>query len=219
MRTIAITTVILLLLTGCAFGPQTSGKASTKGEPATVKLDPAQAQRVQQIMGPLIQHMNHPLPPNKVQVSVLNSADINAANAGGGKFYVTAGLLQKANDEELRGVLAHEIAHEDLGHVARTQALGTGVQIGTILLDQILPGSGVVAPYVADLGIMKPYSRQEEYEADAHGVEILQRAGYDGKKVMADTLTWILQSSGPSGGFFTNHPGTEDRIQRLAKMK
>jgi len=62
---------------------------------------------------------------------------------------------------------------------------------------------------------MRPFSRKEEYEADAHGVEILQRAGYDGKQVMGNTLTWLEQTSGPSGGFFATHPGTEDRIQRI----
>jgi predicted Zn-dependent protease len=54
-----------------------------------------------------------------VRVAVIDDPSINAANAGGGEFYVTTGLLQKANDEHLRGVLAHEIAHDDLGHVAR----------------------------------------------------------------------------------------------------
>jgi predicted Zn-dependent protease len=53
------------------------------------------------------------------RVAVIDDPSINAANAGGGEFYVTTGLLQKANDEHLRGVLAHEIAHDDLGHVAR----------------------------------------------------------------------------------------------------
>ena len=51
--------------------------------------------------------------------------------------------------------------------------------------------------------------------ADAHGVDILRRAGYDGKQVMANTLSWLLQTSGPSGGFLATHPATEDRIQRV----
>ena len=62
---------------------------------------------------------------------------------------------------------------------------------------------------------MKPFSRKEEYEADAHEVEIRNRAGYNGKQVMGNTLTWLLQSSGSSGGFFETHPGTDDRIQRI----
>ena len=50
------------------------------------------------------------------------------------------------------------------------------------------------------------------------GVEILQRAGYDGKQVMGNTLTWLLQTSALGGGFFATHPGTEDRIQRIHNL-
>ncbi|OPY67431.1 MAG: Metalloprotease LoiP precursor [Syntrophorhabdaceae bacterium PtaU1.Bin034] len=224
-KAVVVLALSIILLTGCALdtGQRSSGRGgpTTPGRPATTsttKVDPAQAQRLQQIMAPLIQHMNNPIPLNEVRVGILDSQDINAANAGAGRFYVTIGLLAKANDEHLRGVLAHEIAHEDLGHVAKAQILGTGLQIGTIILDQIIPGSGSITPMIADLGVMKPYSRSEEYAADAHGVEILKRSGYNGKQVMGDTLQWLLQASGPSGGFFTSHPGTEDRIQRIRQM-
>ena len=150
-----------------------------------------------------------------MRLTLLEDPQINAANAGGGEFYITTGLLVKANDDQLRGVLAHEVAHADLGHVAKAQTLGIGMNIGIIILDQIIPGSGYVTPLIADLGVMRPFSRQEEYEADAQGVQILQRAGYNGKQVMGNTLTWLLQSSGSSGGFFATHPGTDERIQRI----
>ena len=50
------------------------------------------------------------------------------------------------------------------------------------------------------LGIQRSYGRKEEYQADAHGVEILQRAGYEGRSLMADTLTWLTQVEGTGGG-------------------
>jgi len=68
--------------------------------------------------------MNKPLPLNQVRVGILEDPNINAANAGGGEFYVTTGLLERTNDDQLRGVMAHEVAHADLGHVAKAQALG-----------------------------------------------------------------------------------------------
>jgi predicted Zn-dependent protease len=182
------------------------------------EIDPGQAERIQRIMIPLIESMDSPLQPGEVRIGIIESPDINAANAGGGEFYITTGLLQRADENQLRGVLAHEVAHDDLGHVAKTRALGTGLQIGTIILDQIIPGSGTIAPIIADLGVLRPFSRKEEYAADAHGAEILRRAGYDGKQIMADTLTWLLQSTGGSGGFFATHPGTEDRIERIRDM-
>jgi predicted Zn-dependent protease len=211
---------LVFMIVACATGaPQRTGPgeptASRQPAPSTRKIDARQAERLQQVMMPLIKNMNHPLQLNKVRVTLLDDPQINAANAGGGDFYVTTGLLEKASDDQLRGVLAHEVAHADLGHVAKAQAIGTGMNIGILILDQIIPGSGYLTPLVADLGVMRPFSRQEEYEADAHGVQILQRAGYNGKQIMGNTLTWLLQTAGPSGGFFENHPGTNDRIQRI----
>lgn len=221
---VVIATSLMCLLAGCAFGtsqaPPGSGEptASRRPTPSTRHLEPRQAERIQMVMTPLIQHMNHPLPLNQVRVGILEDSQINAANAGGGEFYITTGLLERASDDQLRGVLAHEVAHADLGHVAKAQRLGTGLNIGMIILDQIIPGTGLITPLVADLGVMRPFTRKEEYEADAHGVDILQRAGYKGKQVMGNTLTWLLQTSGPSGGFFANHPGTEDRVQRVRNL-
>jgi Zn-dependent protease with chaperone function len=217
---IVVAMSLMLLLVGCATGAsQRTGPdaptASRQPEPSSRKIDARQAERLQRVMAPLIKNMNQPLPLNKVRVTLLDDPQINAANAGGGEFYVTTGLLEKANDNQLRGVLAHEVAHADLGHVAQAQTLGTGMNIGIFILDQIIPGSGQITPLVADLGVMRPFSRKEEYEADSHGVEILQRANYDGKQVMGNTLTWLLKTAGPSGGFFENHPGTDDRIQRI----
>jgi Zn-dependent protease with chaperone function len=214
-----------LFLFGCASSsaqsprPGNDQRAAGQPAPSGRQIDAAQVQRLQQTMVPLIQAMNHPLPLNQVRIGIIDSDDINAANARGGEFYVTRGLLERANEEQLQGVLAHEVAHADLGHVAKARALGTGVNIGTIILGELVPGAGLVAPYVADLGVMKPFSRKEEYQDDAHGVEILNKTGKNGKQIMNDTLTWLLQATGPSGGFFATHPGTTDRIQRVQAMR
>jgi predicted Zn-dependent protease len=60
---------------------------------------------------------------------------------------------------------------------------------------------------------------QAEYEADAHVVTILRRAGLDGKAIMTNTLTWLRQTAGSSkGGFFSTHPGSDDRIQKIQEV-
>jgi len=168
-------------------------------------------------MAPLLRATNNPRRLSEIQVGIVDDPSINAASGGDGKFYVTTGLLEKANDEHLRGVLAHEIAHDDLGHVARAQVLGTGLNLGMILLEQIIPGSSAITPIAGAL-IARSYSRSEEFDADRHGVEILRRAGYS-KEVMIDTLTWVLRTSGDGGGgFLSTHPATEDRIDALRKL-
>jgi len=96
--------------------------------------------------------------------------------------------------------------------------LGAGLSIGMVILDQIIPGAGSLAPIAGQL-IINKYTQREEYQADAHGAELLQRAG-SSKQVMIDTLTWLTQTEGSSGGgFFATHPGTGDRIQALQRVK
>jgi len=203
--------VLAALAAGCAV--QSSGQPRSRAPeptpqptagtpaPSAKKVDPAVVERLQRVMIPLMAKMNKPLSPSQVKVGIMDDPHINAANAGSGEFYVTTGLLEKANDDQMRGVLAHELAHEDLGHVAKAQRLGAGLQIGAI----------------AGELISRSYSRKEEYAADRHGAEILERAGYS-KDVMIDTLTWLNETEGASGGgFFATHPATGDRIEALKK--
>lgn len=208
---------IALVAVACA-GPVSTPRPAPRAEPggrSTPRpVDPAQAQRLQTLMIPLIRAMDNARPLNQVRVGIIDDDQINAANAGGGEFYVTTGLLRQANDERLLGVLAHEVAHDDLGHVAKAQALGTGINLGVILLDQLFPGSGAITPIAGAL-IARGYSRNEEYAADRHGVELLRRIGKP-KEIMIDTLSWLIQTSGSSdGGFFATHPATGDRIDAL----
>jgi predicted Zn-dependent protease len=219
LRTIAVL-VLAGLATGCALetaSPRRPAPQETPRSSTSRPLDVQQVARLQRIMTPLLRATNNPRRSSDVRVGIVDDPSINAANAGGGEFQVTTGLLQKANDEHLRGVLAHEIAHDDLGHVAKAQTLGTGLNIGVILLEQFIPGSSAVTPIAGAL-IARNYSRSEELEADRHGVEILRRAGYS-KEVMIDTLTWLMRTSGgdSGGGFLSTHPATEDRIDALRK--
>ena len=175
-------------------------------------------ERLQRIMVPLLRAADHPLPPEQIRVTVLDESEINAASAGNGQYYVTTGLLRQANDDQLRGVLAHEIAHEDLGHPMKAQLLGTGLGIGTALLEQIFPGTGAVAPIAGTL-ITGQYSKPMELAADRHAVKLLQRAGYS-KTTMINALAWLMRRNGDSGGgIFATHPATSERIDALQKLR
>jgi len=220
IRTIAIL-ILTGLTTGCVLesaSPPRRAPQETRSSSASRPVDAQQVARLQRIMLPLLRATNNPRRSSDVRVGIIDDPTINAASAGGGEFQVTTGLLSKANDEQLRGVLAHEIAHDDLGHVARAQTLGTGLNIGVILLEQLIPGSSAVTPFAGAL-IARSYSRSEELEADRHGVEILRRAGYS-KEVMIETLTWLTRTSGDGGGggFLSTHPATDDRIAALRRL-
>jgi len=216
--------VAAFLLTGCALETTSPPPPARRAEPPAPapgqkSVDPAQVERLKKAMIPLLQVMDKPRSPSQVKVGIMDDPQINAANAGNGEFLVTTGLLEKANDDQLLAVLAHEVAHEDLGHVAKAQALGTGLGIGAVILDQIIPGAGRVAPIAGAL-ISRKYSRNEEYAADRHGVDLLERMGRS-KDVMINTLTWLMGSAGSGGsggGFFSTHPATGDRIEELRRL-
>ena len=174
--------------------------------------------RLRRTILPLLEAMDRPCQANELRVQIMNEQTINAANAGGCQFFVTSGLLRRANDDHLLGVMAHEIAHQDLGHAVKAQMLGAGLSIGAALLEQMLPGTGAIAPLAGTL-IARGHSRTEEYAADRHAIVLLRRIGYP-PNVMVDTLSWIQRSSGDQhpGGFLSTHPALNDRISALKKM-
>jgi predicted Zn-dependent protease len=177
-----------------------------------------QMDRLRYVMVPLLRVTNHRMSLDDIRVSIVDDQAINAASAGDGKYYVTTGLLDQATDEQLRGVLAHEIAHEDLGHPAKAQVVGAGVDIGVALLEQLIPGSSALTPLAGSL-ITNSYTRPLELEADRHAVTLLRRAGYS-KETMIDTLTWLVRRNGNSdGGILSTHPATSERIQALRALR
>ena len=182
------------------------------------RVDPRDADRLRAVMVPLLRSMDRPCRLEQVRVGIIDQNEINAANAGNCEFLVTMGLLRRANDEQLRGVLAHEVAHQDLGHVAKAQVLGAGLNVLAAGLQQIFPASGLLAPVAGEL-VARGYGRTEEYAADRHAVDILRRAGYS-KDTLIDSLTWIRRVSGNSGGggFLSTHPAIDDRIATIQRL-
>jgi Zn-dependent protease with chaperone function len=219
---VVLVALFLVSIAGCAgldgFPSAPSSAPQPSGTTTAGKVDPAQVERLQRLMTPLLHVMNNPISSGQVQVGVVEDPQINAGSAGRGQFIVTTGLLSKANDEHLQSVLAHEIAHDDLGHVSKAQSLGAGLNIATVLLEQFFPGSEQFTPIAGNL-VIRAYGRSEEYEADRHGVVLLRKINPNGKQMMVNTLVWLQQTAGSSaGGFFATHPSSSDRIDRVRNM-
>ena len=191
---------------------------STEGRASSRIRSDAQAARVRAVMLPLLRGTDHRTRADHIQISVVEDAAINAATAGDGRYFVTTGLLSHASDDQLRGVLAHEIAHEDLGHPAKAQGIVAGLSIGAALLERLVPGSGTIAPIAGTL-ISNKYTRPLELEADRHAVTLLERSGYS-RHTMIDTLAWLKRRSGNSGGgMLSSHPAISERIQALKVLR
>lgn len=159
--------------------------------------------------------------------SVIDSAGINAFATPGGYVYVYRGLIELTEDEnQLAGVLAHEIAHIKARHIAQTIENSRNINIATlaaILAGAFLGGSGDVTAAVIGFStataasLSLKYSREHEEEADRLGMLYLTQTGYDGEG-MLNFLKIMRQyefysNSVPS--YFLTHPGTGDRIRYL----
>ncbi len=188
------------------------GRAGAGGDSKYV--DAETAQRLFRIMTPLLGAMEHSLGPHQVSIGIVADDAINAANGGGGKFLVTTGLLERANDEQLRGVMAHEIAHEDLGHVTELKISATGANM--VLLEQLAAESSALTLIEGPL-ITLSFSRSEELQADQQSVAILKRAGHP-KAVVIEALSWIVKNSAKAGGFVATHLDIGERIKILKAM-
>jgi len=159
--------------------------------------------------------------------SVIDSPGINAFATPGGYVYVYRGLIELTEDEnQLAGVLAHEIAHIKARHIA--QAIENSQKINMATLAAILAGAflggssemtaavvGFSTATAASLNLK--YSREHEEEADRLAMVYMAESEYDGEG-MLNFLKIMRQyefysNSVPS--YFLTHPGTEDRIRYL----
>ena len=218
-KAVALLSAVLLgsgAVSGASFREKSPGRG-TVAERGTDRMRAQEERRVRAVMLPLLRVTDRRIPAEQVQITIVDEPSINAATAGDGRYFVTTGLLNRATDDQLRGVLAHEIAHEDLGHPAKAQVLAAGLGIGAALLEQWIPGSGAFAPIAGTL-ISNNYTRPLELRADRHAVTLLERAGYR-KVVMFETLAWLMRRNGDSGGFLSSHPATSERIQALRSLR
>jgi MAF protein len=154
---------------------------------------------------------------------VLDEEDVNAVSLPGGYIYVNKGLVEKVdNDDELAGVLAHEVGHIVARHsVKKLQAL-QGYSILRILV-AAAPQSGEVgsASDAAFTELLLGYSREDELLADQLGARYAKLAGYDPyamltflKKLQEINKRAPLQPK----SYFKTHPYVPDRV-RVVKQE
>ena len=170
----------------------------------------------------LVRHA--PGPKYPYSFSAANYREINAFALPGGPIWIHRGVLHKATSEsQVAGVMAHEIAHIAQRHAAAQLTNATLTNWGLTLLGSVLGNSGgagaaqIAAGFLAN-GIFLKFSRDDEREADRVGLEIMRRAGWDGRG-MVDLFDILRRESARDPGsvevFFSSHPSPQDRIARL----
>lgn len=152
---------------------------------------------------------------------------INAFAMPGGKVAVYTGIFKVAKTEaDLAVVMGHEVAHVAAGHGnerVSQQLLATGgalaLQFGTSDMD-----SGdrqlIMAAYGAGatVGVMLPYSRYHESEADEIGLKYAAKAGYDPRAAIGFWERMEAQKSGSPPEFLSTHPSGSTRIRKLKEL-
>ncbi len=176
------------------------------------------------------------LPDLKWTFTVLDSDIINAFALPGGYVYISRGLMALADTEDqLAGVIGHEIGHVTARHAANRYSAAVGTAIGVtgaaILADIFLGGgSGQViqqAGGAAAQGYLAGYGRSQELESDSLGVRYLARTDYD-TQAMADFLAKMeqesvllakLQNETPRGfSYLDTHPPTDERVRKASAL-
>jgi predicted Zn-dependent protease len=161
------------------------------------------------------------------EVVVFEDESANAFALPGGYIGVHTGLLKVAtNQDQLATVLGHEVGHVIAEHsnerVSQSSLLSTGMQLGTAALEmgnvqyrnEIMQGLGLGAQY----GVVLPFSRSHESEADEIGLDLMAQAGFNPQESVTLWQNMSAAGSGTTPEFMSTHPSPANRIVNLQSL-
>lgn len=183
-----------------------------------VSSNAAQNERVRRVGGRIVQAAS--LANRAWDYAVFTDESPNAFVLPSGKIGVTTGLLGLVrNDDQLASVLGHEVGHVVARHAAErysTQST-TGLVLGAVQsrAGDYSQAVGAFGGLGAQLGLLLPFSRSHELEADRLGVDYVAAAGY---KPSESVALWRLMAQQRQSGtpeFASTHPSDQTRIAAL----
>ena len=135
-------------------------------------------------------------------------------------FYFTDGLMRMPLDV-IEAVVAHEVAHEVLGHIGDRRRLSLSIFAGFTLLGMVAPGVGLLDFIVNPIAV-RAFSRHQELAADRRAVEILRAMGHrDPTASMVNALRALNRTSPRPKegltGLLSTHPTVEERLAALGE--
>jgi metalloendopeptidase OMA1, mitochondrial len=159
----------------------------------------------------------------KWEFNLIESKEQNAWCMPGGKIAVYTGILPAMyNEAGMAAVMGHEVAHATLRHAGQRISQGLMVEMGLAITDITLGNTKHKNTILAMLGVgaavgvVLPYSRSHESEADYIGAKYMARAGYDPREAVT---FWQRFEKSAGGGappeFLSTHPGSSRRIADL----
>jgi predicted Zn-dependent protease len=162
------------------------------------------------------------------EFNLIESEEVNAWAMPGGKVVVYSGILPVTRDETgLAVVMGHEIAHVIANHGGERMSQQLITQLGGQALSSVLAAKPQATQTLwmqvygvgANLGVMLPYSRLQESEADRLGMIFMAMAGYDPRGAVD---VWQRMAALKAGQgvpeFFSTHPADQTRIENIREF-
>jgi len=167
---------------------------------------------------------NMTLNDRKVNYKVYMTEDVNAWAMGNGCVRVYSGLMDMMNDDELRGVIGHEMGHVALGH--SKSAMQTAYAVSAARSAAGAAGNSAVASLSASqLGdltekfINAQFSQNQEYAADDYSFELLTQKKMN-RQGLATAFEKLARLDGGESSMLSSHPSSPDRAARVrARLK
>jgi predicted Zn-dependent protease len=171
----------------------------------------------------LVRHSDCKVP---FTIKVVDDDEVNAFALPGGFFYVNTGaIMAAANEAELAGIMAHEIAHVCARHATRNLTKNQIAQYASIPLVFVGGPVGYVARELSSMAVplsFFKFSRDAEREADMLGIQYQYAAGYDPTSFVDFFEKLEMEEKDDHNNFiaraFSSHPMTDDRVKRAESM-
>ena len=161
------------------------------------------------------------------EFNLINDSQVNAFCMPGGKIVVYEGLMNLVtSDDELAVVIGHEVAHAVAKHSNERMSQQIAAQYGSQILSAALSEKNAIVKNVAgtvyglgaQYGVMLPFSRTHELEADYMGLILMTMAGYNPEVSVNFWQKMSAQSGGGVPEFMSTHPSDEHRINEIKKV-
>ncbi|MDH8700909.1 putative Zn-dependent protease [Dysgonomonadaceae bacterium PH5-43] len=162
----------------------------------------------------------------KWEFNLVEDEQVNAFCMPGGKIVVYTGILPYTQDATgLAVVLGHEVGHAIAKHANERMSNQMALNYGGVALDAVLSGSSATTKAIGEtvwglgsqVGVMLPFNRKQELEADHLGLILMAIAGYDPNQAIP---FWqrMSQQGGGSIELLSTHPSDNNRIKEIQKQ-
>ncbi len=162
--------------------------------------------------------------PRRWEIAVFQDRTPNAFALPGAKIGVNTGMLATARTpDQLAAVIGHEIGHVLAQHAneraSQKAAVGLGLQVAQAAAGAsggVPAGTMELLGLGAQVGVLLPFSREHESEADTLGLALMARAGYDPRQAVALWQAMGANDQGAPPEFLSTHPSDATRIRQIA---